>query len=274
MLSLLSDRSRFNADGTGAGAGVGDQVVDSPRHARTSSSGPHFSTTRPEELHAVFVAFNEFGGTSDVNHMDGKVFAKLARECRLLSGAWFVFFHCPALPSCFPDATCFVFPRVSPPSEVDLIFTKCKSRGSRKVSFDQFQNALGMIGVKKLPSVDPQRAFESVVDAVVTQGGPMANSATVPETDGVYGKLTGDAASDPRAGAGAGGHPASPRTSVGRRTASGRDVSRSIDGDDDAGGADDGVDPRLRDCFRSFAVYGGGSDSSSMDGVSFSKLCK
>lgn len=86
-------------------------------------------------LKAVFTGFA--GGQT----MDGKTFAKLAKDCKLLDKAL--------------TAT-----------DIDLIFAKAKDKSERKITFAQFENALALCAEKKKASADDVKA------AVVAVGGP------------------------------------------------------------------------------------------------------
>ncbi|GBF90596.1 hypothetical protein Rsub_03168 [Raphidocelis subcapitata] len=98
-----------------------------------------------EDLRNVFVAFSSFGCREEVREMDGKAFIKLARDTELLGGAL-------------------------TPTEVDLIFARVKSKGARRVGFEQFLTALSAVAEKKGVS------FEAVVSQVLSAGGPIAHA--------------------------------------------------------------------------------------------------
>lgn len=86
-------------------------------------------------LKAVFTGFA--GGAQ----MDGKTFAKVAKDCKLLDKGL--------------TAT-----------DIDLIFAKVKDKAERKISYAQFENALKLCAEKKKNSVDDVKA------AVMAAGGP------------------------------------------------------------------------------------------------------
>lgn len=85
--------------------------------------------------------------------MDNANFAKLVRECGLIS---------TSLTS----------------GDADIVFSKVKSRGSRRINFDEFCAALGLIGERLLPDRDTSSAFQEIVGRVLTSDGP-ASRATV-----------------------------------------------------------------------------------------------
>merc|ERR1719343_162993 len=91
------------------------------------------------ELEQVFVSF--CGKEKD---MDGKTFAKLCKDCKLLDKKF--------------TAT-----------DVDLIFAKVAPKGQRRITFEQFGAALEHVATKKGTGVD------AVHDAVCNAGGPTLN---------------------------------------------------------------------------------------------------
>jgi hypothetical protein len=64
-----------------------------------------------------------------------------------------------------------------------------KTKGSRKLTFAQFQAALQLIATKRFPEVDPAEALEGVVARVCASGGPESR-ATVADVTGVFSKMT------------------------------------------------------------------------------------
>jgi hypothetical protein len=89
----------------------------------------------------VFLSFCGLGKTD----MDGKGFAKLAKDCHLL------------------DRKCTA-------TDIDLIFAKVVVKGQRRIGFQQFETALSHIAQKKGANVD------SVVLAVENATGPVMNA--------------------------------------------------------------------------------------------------
>jgi Ca2+-binding EF-hand superfamily protein len=127
-----------------------------PRQSEPDVSG--FQTSRRPELEELFEAYATFGNTQLGDAlgpvlMDNANFAKLIRECGLLSSS---------LTS----------------GDVDIVFSKVKSRGSRRINFEEFCTALGLIGERLLPDRDTSSAFHEVVGHVLTSDGP-ASRATV-----------------------------------------------------------------------------------------------
>jgi p25-alpha len=62
------------------------------------------------------------------------------------------------------------------PQDVDVIFTKVKPHGARKITFRDFEHALTLIGAKKFPELDPVSGYYYSVDMVIAHGGPEARA--------------------------------------------------------------------------------------------------
>jgi len=93
--------------------------------------------------------------------MDGKAFAKLCKDCKLLD----------------PKFTS---------TDVDLIFAnnKVKNKAERKITFLQFTVALDLVAERKgVPVAD-------IHQKLLQQGGPATNNTQKAETSGIYNKLT------------------------------------------------------------------------------------
>jgi hypothetical protein len=114
-------------------------------------------------LEEVFNRFANFGKSQQQSSasMDGKAFAKLCKDCKLLS----------------PKFTT---------TDVDLIFAnnKVKNKADRKIDFQQFLIAIELIAERKGVSV------ESVKDKIIATGGPETNNTQKAEATGIYDKLT------------------------------------------------------------------------------------
>jgi hypothetical protein len=74
--------------------------------------------------------------------MEGKNFIKLCKDCKLMGKALTT-------------------------TDIDLIFTKVKTKGARKIPYDQFVKAVDAIAAKKGCS------YEEVVAAVIAAGAPV-----------------------------------------------------------------------------------------------------
>lgn len=81
--------------------------------------------------------------TGGSKEMDGRQFAKLMRDCRLVDKK-----------------------RLTT-TDVDLIFVKCKERSSRKISFAQFNSCLEAVADKK------GVGYEDIVEYLLSRGGPV-----------------------------------------------------------------------------------------------------
>ncbi|KAL3156386.1 hypothetical protein ABBQ38_000700 [Trebouxia sp. C0009 RCD-2024] len=92
-------------------------------------------------LRKVFVSFASFAVRVPVEDLDGAKFSKLCRDAKLLGKRFGAI-------------------------DVDIVFAKVKVKGQRRIAFDQFVNALGIIAEKK------GQALRDVVQAVLDAGGP------------------------------------------------------------------------------------------------------
>ena len=95
-----------------------------------------------DDIRAMFDYYANFGrstaqGTMDT--MDSFMFMKFAKECPGLLGG--------ALTR----------------TEVDLIFTKAKPKGERRLEFEHFLDALSAFSEKKYPGIDPADALQSLI---------------------------------------------------------------------------------------------------------------
>lgn len=98
-----------------------------------------------DDLKATFVSFASFGNREPVEEMDGAHFQKLCRDCGLLG-------------------------RHLSTTDVDLLFAKVKTKGTRKITFEQCLTALAAISEKKVV------AFEDTVAQVLEAGGPIVHA--------------------------------------------------------------------------------------------------
>lgn len=123
------------------------QISDSTHSMEPPPSMP---ASRSKELRGIFLAFVAFGAKGEAEPpktMDGVHFAKLCRECGIM------------------DAQ---FTSIS----VDIIFTKCKPKGARRLEYKDFLQALSLVSIEKsIP-------YETVVDYVLRSGGPKSNNVT------------------------------------------------------------------------------------------------
>lgn len=89
------------------------------------------------DLHTVFVKFSP----ADPKSMDNREFAKLCKDCKLLN-------------------------KKVTTTDVDITFAKVKTKGSRKITYDQFIAALDCLAAKE--KVSPSEYTQKVLSA----GGP------------------------------------------------------------------------------------------------------
>jgi len=102
-----------------------------------------------QQLMTVFTSFASFGSSTTQSQIDNSKFFKLCTDTKLI------------------DKQCTR-------TDVDLIFTKSKNKGERKLSFDRFYHALTLIAEKKRWTVD------KVVNHIVNSNGrrPSLTGAT------------------------------------------------------------------------------------------------
>lgn len=147
-----------------------DPTPSSVERPRTGVAGPRVGTASAGGrggLEAVFLSFARFGGASHDVELDNVKFAKLARDCGLVT-------------------------KKCTRTDIDLIFTQVKGKGLRKIGFLQFQDAVTKIGAKMFPELDGPAAAARVSDQILRAGGP-SSSGTEADTSGVYGKMTDEA---------------------------------------------------------------------------------
>src|SRR5690349_12216523 len=71
------------------------------------------------DIHNIFKSF-----AANTNEMDGRQFAKLAKDCAILD-------------------------KKLTPTDIDLIFAKVKAKTARKITYEQFEHALEHCATKK-----------------------------------------------------------------------------------------------------------------------------
>lgn len=106
-----------------------------------------------------FMQYSGFGAKEKAGEIDSAAFAKLCRETGIISKA------CTK-------------------TDVDLVFTRAKAKGGRKLNYTQFTTALLYLGEKRFASVykndSKEAAQQSVMELIAASSGPRAN-ATVPD---------------------------------------------------------------------------------------------
>jgi len=111
------------------------------------------STKSPlEELKVTFMNYCTFGDRSNPGQLDGRKFAKMAKECKLLDG------KCKS-------------------TDIDLIFTALK-KGARTISFQTFLDALNAVAAKKWPEehkADARACHQKVIEIVAAHRAPISS---------------------------------------------------------------------------------------------------
>jgi len=102
------------------------------------------------------------GGTQ----MDGAKFAKFCRDNRLTDNKKVM------------------------STDVDIIFNKVKAKGSRKLDWNTFQDALALIAEKKHPGKSGEEAFQLLVNNLVRKGTGPISTGTVPQHDAIVDRMT------------------------------------------------------------------------------------
>ncbi|DBA71896.1 TPA: hypothetical protein ACH3X2_010942 [Trebouxia sp. C0005] len=92
-------------------------------------------------LRKIFTSFASFAVRVPVDDLDGAKFSKLCRDAKLLSKQFNAI-------------------------DVDIVFAKVKVKGQRRITFDQFVNALGIIAEKK------GQSLKDVIQPILQAGGP------------------------------------------------------------------------------------------------------
>ena len=118
-----------------------------------------------DKLRAVFAAFTRFGAgssassgggsssnSSDAGGIDGARFAKLCRDACILNA------------------------KVNSVS-VDIVFAKVKAKGRRRISYEQFVDALALLAIERM--VSPIEIVEMILE--VSDVGPVKNHTTLAE---------------------------------------------------------------------------------------------
>eukprot|EP00217_Crustomastix_stigmatica_P002796 CAMPEP_0183819806 /NCGR_PEP_ID=MMETSP0803_2-20130417/64325_1 /TAXON_ID=195967 /ORGANISM="Crustomastix stigmata, Strain CCMP3273" /LENGTH=798 /DNA_ID=CAMNT_0026064695 /DNA_START=85 /DNA_END=2481 /DNA_ORIENTATION=- len=174
-------------------------------------------------LQECYDAFCSFGGGKagpKGYEMDNAKFAKLARECELL------------------DKKCTS-------TSIDIIFSKAKPKGERKIMYKSFLVALDLVAAEK------GMTFDEMAQVILSKGGP-ASSGTKADSvkfhddksmyTGAYGANVGQAAKVRERGPAANERAPPPPV------------------------------PGLEEVFEAFATFGGGQ-AGSLDNAKFAKLC-
>lgn len=114
-------------------------VVIEEKKAAPKKAVSKEATTKSAPAGSLQEVFQKYCGTSP--DMDGKSFAKLAKDCKVIS------------------KTCTT-------TDIDLIFAKVKDKTARRITFAQFQNAVDQCATKNKVST------EDLVAKICSHGGP------------------------------------------------------------------------------------------------------
>ncbi|XP_053556546.1 tubulin polymerization-promoting protein family member 3-like [Bombina bombina] len=117
------------------------------------------------ELLTSFRKFAIYGNPgASGNDMNGKNFTKLCKECKILQG------KCTN-------------------ADVDIVFSKVKSKGARVINFSEFQEALKLLSAKTFPGM-PADQTQAAVVALVVGKEPLSIGTTKTTTMGAVDRLT------------------------------------------------------------------------------------
>ena len=121
-----------------------------PRGSVSRNSLSNGGSGALSSLRDVFTEFANFGvrGDERSDTMDGAKFAKFCRETRLQDG------------------------KTLDSQSVDIIFSKVKPRGERRITFEEFKDAVAMVGEMR------GERFRDISERVASVGGPRARGTT------------------------------------------------------------------------------------------------
>ena len=110
-----------------------------------------------EVVHARFLAFSSFGDKTSAGLLDSNMFAKLCKETGVISP------HCTK-------------------TDVDLIFTRAKPKGLRKLDWTGFTEAAVMLAEKRFGKTYREEGKEAAVtklyELIANSAGPQANAVS------------------------------------------------------------------------------------------------
>ncbi|KAI0228059.1 Tubulin polymerization-promoting protein family member 2 [Lamellibrachia satsuma] len=114
-------------------------------------------------MEEVFKSFCAFGAKGAAPLMDGSKLAKFCRDLKLID----------------KNLTA---------TEVDIIFSKVKAKTERKITFQQFQEALKMLAAKKYPG--DEAGLEKLTAIILKCRGPTAHGVTKVAKSSAVDRLT------------------------------------------------------------------------------------
>jgi len=108
-----------------------------------------------ESVSEKFISYCRFGDKSNPGEMDSNMFAKLAKECGFIA-------------------------KGCTKTDIDLIFTRSKPKGGRRIDFKAFKAALTLVSEKRFPKTFKEKgaaaALGKVWELVVKSEGPLATA--------------------------------------------------------------------------------------------------
>lgn len=108
-----------------------------------------------DPVHERFVQYSSFGDKTSAGLMDGNMFAKMAKETNLI------------------NKTCTK-------TDIDLVFTRAKVKGQRKIDWRGFSDACIFIAEKRFPKIWKEQgrdaALHEVHQLIAAAPGPQANA--------------------------------------------------------------------------------------------------
>ncbi|XP_072860594.2 tubulin polymerization-promoting protein family member 2 isoform X2 [Pogona vitticeps] len=130
---------------------------------------PYDATTSPEgmaDLETAFRKYAVFGDTSaSGNDMTSKNFSKMMKECGVMDG------------------------KLVTSTDVDILFSKVKTKGARNITYPEFLEALKELSVKRFKGKSPEEALQATHQLLVGKD-PSLVGATKSVTAGAVDRLT------------------------------------------------------------------------------------
>ncbi|XP_067853549.1 tubulin polymerization-promoting protein family member 3-like [Heptranchias perlo] len=117
-------------------------------------------------LHEAFKKFAMHGDTKSVgNEMNGKNWAKICKDCKVIDG------------------------KTVTSTDVDIVFSKVKSKSARVISFEEFKMALAELAVKRFKGKSQEEAIDSMYGLIAGKD-PANVGVTVAHKGGGVERLT------------------------------------------------------------------------------------
>mmetsp|Transcript_29164 Transcript_29164/g.82238 ORF Transcript_29164/g.82238 Transcript_29164/m.82238 type:complete len:896 (-) Transcript_29164:675-3362(-) len=143
-----------------AAAGERESILgqEQPRDGQEQQALLSGRVSRPLNIYEIFLAFCNYGTRQETVEMDGSHFSKFCRDCRLVG----------------KDLSS---------TEVDLLFARVKTKGQRRIVYEEFVEALTLLADKK------KMSLKQLTDGVLSSGGPATTA-----TRAMYNRLHDDKA--------------------------------------------------------------------------------